>query len=405
MKRINKGNLKMIKDFILNIGASLMLVGTLNAFVYPFISKTVDADTYGLFLMIIGLLNMLGGTFGNSLNNVRLIMHTKYEEKNLSGDFNVLLVCGIGVAIILTIIGTYLFKLELFCALSIILLAIFIISRNYYSVAFRLKIDYFRNFIFNSYLSVTYVVAIMYFILNHVATDRWYVIFLVSELAGLIYLIRNISLFHEGFRITELFCETTKKYFGLIYLTFIAGMLLYFDRNFLYPLLGGEAVAIYFAATVVGKALCLLTQPISTVMLSYFAQVGFVMNRKKFWQINGMVCVTSLLSYVVTILIVDIVVSFFYPTFYDKAKEYFIIANLVPCLTVIGDMARPAVLKYSSLNTLGILQTIFLILTLSISYVSIQWNGLYGFCIGAVILALIKIFTMWGLGDYSLRKL
>ena len=400
---ISKSKLKLIKDFALNIGASLMLVGTMNALVYPYLSKTMSADSYGMFLMIIGLLNMLGGTFGNSLNNVRLIMHAEYEGKNISGDFNVLIGIGIGIGAILTIVGSSFFNIDWVYALSITVLSVLIILRNYYSVAFRLKIDYIKNFVFNSYLSISYVLVIIWFTVENITLDYWIGIFLISEIAGLIYLFRNISLFREGFHITELFQKTSKKYITIIYLTLIASMLLYFDRNFLYPLLGGEAVAVYFAATVVGKALCLLTQPISTVMLSYFAQVDFVMNRKKFWQINGAVCVTSFLSYIFTILLVDIIVSFFYPTLYIKAKEYFFIANIVPCLTVIGDMARPAVLKYSSLNTLGILQTSFLIITIGVSYVCIQWNGLYGFCIGSVLLAVMKILTMWALGDYSLR--
>lgn len=401
---ISRSKLKLIKDFALNIGASLMLVGTMNALVYPYLSKTMSADSYGMFLMIIGLLNMLGGTFGNSLNNVRLIMYAEYKEKNISGDFNVLIGIGIGIGAILTIVGSSFFNIDWVYALSITVLSVLIILRNYYSVAFRLKIDYIKNFVFNSYLSISYVLVIVWFTVENIKLNYWMGIFLISEIAGLIYLFRNISLFREGFHITELFQKTSKKYITIIYLTLIASMLLYFDRNFLYPLLGGEAVAVYFAATVVGKALCLLTQPISTVMLSYFAQVDFVMNRKKFWQINGAVCVTSFLSYIFTILLVDIIVSFFYPTLYIKAKEYFFIANIVPCLTVIGDMARPAVLKYSSLNTLGILQTSFLIITIGVSYVCIQWNGLYGFCIGSIFLAVMKILTMWVLGDYSLKK-
>ena len=54
---------KASTDFALTIGATVVLVGTLQLLVYPFLAWKLDGDRYGLFLVAIGIVNALEPSF------------------------------------------------------------------------------------------------------------------------------------------------------------------------------------------------------------------------------------------------------------------------------------------------------------------------------------------------------
>jgi hypothetical protein len=97
-------------------------------------------------------------------------------------------------------------------------------------------------------------------------------------------------------------------------------------------------------------------------------------------------------------------VKMFYPSLYDAAKPYLYLANAIPVLGVIGSMAQPSVLRYVSLNVQGVFQTVFLLLSVGISYCFVTRLGLWGFCYAAIILSCLRIGILWFLGDKVMQK-
>lgn len=396
------GYKKLSSDFGLNLISNLISVGTMQLFVYPVIASSCEPTKYGLFLTVIGLINTIGGTFGNSLNNVRLITHEEYSKSSLVGDFNILLFSALLLNVICIVAASCFFQYSIILKISFVILALFSIVRNYISVEFRLKINYVKVLFMNVVMSVGYLLGVLCYKYLYNSFDGWVLIFLISEILCFVYLYRETLLLKEPFVRTTVFFKTFHKYGNLIYTSLISSILLYFDRNLLFPLLGGAAVSTYFAATVVGKASSLVAGPMSSVLLSYYAQVDFEMTQKKFWQINKAICCAGVLTYIGTILVVDLIVSFLYPSLYLEAKKIFYIANIVPILDVIANMARPAVIRYVSLDKLSVFQTLFLSATVGISYFAITYYGLIGFCYGAIILSVIRVAVMWTLGHLVL---
>lgn len=398
---------KIGHDFLLNLLATGVFIATMQVFVYPQIAKVCSAEVYGAFLTVVGIFHTIGGTFGNSLNNVRLIENEKYYNAGVVGDFNWLL---LGSMLFVAVASIFLFQFlpgeySFLGLIGIMLLFLLVIAEQYFSVAFRLELNYKKILLMNVFFSLAYVVSTVWYVHFNNNVNNWFFIFLVGELAALVYIFRNSTLWKESFRRTKLFQSTALNYLNLIYMSFIGSVLLYFDRNFLFPLLGGEAVAVYFVSTVMGKAVGMVSGPMSGVLLSYFGQVGFRMSRKKFWLMNGSFCVVGTVSYVVCVVIGDLVVGYFYPTLYPKAREYMYVASLAPILGVIGSMARPAVLRYVDLKKLSVFNTLFLLLTVVVSYFGIQQAGLYGFCWAAVLLAFVQMMVYFILGDYAIRKM
>ena len=85
-------NKKIILDMILNIIAATIPVAVLQLIVYPITAKNIGGDEYGLMLTIYSVWIMISNSLGNVLNNVRLLWNGEYEEGEIKGDFNILLI-------------------------------------------------------------------------------------------------------------------------------------------------------------------------------------------------------------------------------------------------------------------------------------------------------------------------
>ena len=402
---IKKNNvIKISSDFILNIAASIILVATLQLFVYPKIASICDVGEYGIFLTVIGIANTLSATFGNGLNNLRLIMNEEYFKKNICGDFNIFLIFAIFINIIVSLFVCYFFKFSLLEYIIFILTVSLAIVRMYLIVSFRVNLDYSKVLLFNIFMCLSYVFATIYYIVSPLYHKYWLFIFFTTEIMSCLYLYLNTNLLSEPLVKTKLFSIALYRYINLIYLTLLGNILLYMDRNLLFPILGSTTVATFFAATVVGKAMGIITQPVASVLLSYFSQVGFNMTKKKFWSMNFAVCIVGICGYVIAIFISDSVVGYFYPSLYVDSKKYFILANLIPILGVIGSMAQPAVLRYVSLTKQSIIQTIYLLLLVLVCYYGAIEFGLVGFCYATILLSIFRIGILWFLGNRILKN-
>lgn len=53
-------------------------------------ANAFNCQEYGLLLTMMGLINTIGVSLGNLLNNTKLIQNTEYNELNIKGDYNFL---------------------------------------------------------------------------------------------------------------------------------------------------------------------------------------------------------------------------------------------------------------------------------------------------------------------------
>ncbi len=399
-------NIKIKKiglDFIFNIMAILVLTATQQLVVYPGISRICGSNEYGAILTIMGIVYTVSGTMGEGLNKLRLILNKDYFDKGLKGDFNILLIFNIILLLMLSMIDVAFFKLiskNLFIAFILVLLTTL---RLYLSVEFRLNLNYAKVLYLNFIISFAYLIVVMLYVIYRFNSHFWYMIFIIAELSGNIYLIYYTNLLKEPLVKTYMFFNTLKKYCIIMYLSFVSNIIYYLDRSIIYPLLGGEAVAVFFAATAVGKAVGLLISPMSIVLLSYLSQSDFRLDRKRYWKINILSSLLGIICYIFVIMITDFTVNIFYPSLYENAKQFFILANIIPILGGIANMSQPTVLRYASLNKQAIIQTIELFVSVSVFYFSIKNSGLNGLCMACIFLYIMRILVLWFLGDQVVR--
>lgn len=210
-KQMNIKIKKMGLDFIFNIVAILILTATQQLVVYPGISRICGSNEYGTILTIMGIVYTVAGTMGEGLNKLRLILNKDYLDKGLQGDFNILLIFNIVVLLLLSIVDVVFLKLiskEIFVVFVLTLLTIL---RLYLSVEFRLKLNYTKILVLNFIISFAYLIMVIWYVTYRFNSHFWYVIFIIAELSGNIYLIYGTALLKEPLVRTTIFFNTLKN--------------------------------------------------------------------------------------------------------------------------------------------------------------------------------------------------
>lgn len=392
---------KIITDFGYNILATIAVTAALQLIVYPYLAACFSSEIYGQLLTIMGVANVFISTLGGSLNNVRLLQKDSYHERNVTGDFSLLLVgfsaigtliFGMIIVIQFRVFGWLLFMLLLIVCIGVI--------EGYWTVAYRIVINYKAYLIYNILMSIGYLVGI--FIAKQI--NIWSIPFILGEFFALLFLIKSTSIYKEPLKITQLFPKTLKIYVILIGTNLIVNAVNYLDRFFLYPILGGEQVSIYTVSSFVGKSIGLLVTPIAGVLLSYYAQSTFKMTVKKYWTINGITLVVGGMAGIFAVFLSPWVTGILYPTLIEDARQYLWLANIASLIGALANILAPSVLKFANIFWQIIIQLAYVVIYLGMGYLLLLNYGLSGFCVATLAVNLIRMLILMLIGHISIRS-
>jgi O-antigen/teichoic acid export membrane protein len=390
-----KSKSKILIDFLYNIMGSMINVGVIQLIIYPVLANLLNSATYGLVLTVMGIVNTISSAFGNSLNNTRLIQNSKYLSKNVNGDFNVILVLVNVFGYFITLfIGIQFFEFDFTIILLISTLVVLILTKSYIIVAYRLNLNYRTNLLSNIVSSIGFLLGI-YLVYE---TAIWPLAFIIAEIFNIVFVLFTSEIHKEPFKITPLFRVTMDKYLLLIITSLLGNLLVYLDRLIIYPVLGGESVSIYTTASMFGKSLGLVMVPVAGVLLSYFAQKNFVMNRRKYWLINLFVFISSFVFFIFSYFVAPWFTGLLYPTLISQAREYILYANLAAIISAAANMIQPAVLRYAPTFWQVVKEIIYGIAYLGLGFIFLKSYGLLGFCWAAIIANIIRLVLLCVIG-------
>ena len=391
-----KSKSNILMDFFYNTVGSLISVVVVQILIYPLLAKLLNSIEFGLLLTVMGIVNTIASALGNTLNNTRLIQNTKYNESNIKGDFNLILVFANIVGYSITLfIGFQFLEYDFATILLLSFLVVLIITKSYFIVAYRIVLNYRLNLLSNIVAAAGYLIGI-YFVYK---STFWPLVFIVAEIFNIAFVLFTADLHKEPYKITPLLRETTGKYLLLIITSLLGNLLVYLDRLIIYPVLGGESVSIYTTASMFGKSLGLVMTPIAGVLLSYFAQKNFVMNRKKYWLINLLVLISSLVFFVFSYFVAPWFTGLLYPTLISQAREYILFANLAAIISVAANMIQPAVLRYAPTFWQVVKEIVYGIAYLGLGVFFLDSFGLLGFCWAAIIANIIRLILLCIIGS------
>lgn len=379
---------KIFADMLLNIFATAVPIVILQLWILPALGKEMSDAHYGLMVTIVSFFNVLPGAAGNVLNNIRLI-HAKDEKgKDETKNFNVLLMVMLVISLVSTFVISLLYDKEITLvtmSLNIVTSILFLVH-EYYIVAFRLNINYVRVIISNIFLSAGYIIGYTLFgVVGH-----WQVIYIVGYFLSIAYIMFKSTLWKEPLRISVRFKRISFDTIWLMLAGVLGRIVTYADKLLIFPILGGEIVAVYYAASVFGKVISMAISPISSVMLTYLSKLRKKNDSLFFYSLLSGAC-ACVLGYIMCLCLSRPVLELLYPQYVDKAMKYISITTGIAVMQTLISLVNPFVLRFMDIkwqvaisggNTL-----IYVALCLLMLYL---W-GLYGFCIGALFAGVLKL--------------
>lgn len=398
MKRLIRQYSSQIRNvssnFILSILATVINTIARQIVVFPLLAYRLSESDNGTFLTVIALSNVYSLVVGNTLNNIRLIEDSRYEEAKVQGDFNFLCSLYALGAVPFHLILWYLFPLQASTGISLILYGPVAVFYAYAIVHFYKKLD-FRHMLFcNIIAGAGYILGALFF----ATATSWPLIFLCGEGLGLIYVEWKTHFLQESWKKTALFVITCKKHIGLMGTSLVGNLLTYADRMLIYPILGAASVSYYTTASFLGKSASVMITPISTVLLGYFSRQGYQISRKRFMLINGF----SLGCLGIFLLGCYILGPWFtqllYPSLYDASRPYLFLANLGAVLSVAFQMAQPMILKFCAMKWNFCLWVLYALCYVAGVVLLMPEYGLYGFCVATIFASGVRLLAAYLLG-------
>ena len=396
------GKLKSISiDFIYNVLSSLILTGVSQLIVYPILAAQHSDTEYGVILTVMGVVNTLIVAFGNTLNNVRLIMATKYEAKNKTGDFNLLvLIMSLIVFLCTTIISAFFFSTPNHIVIGLAIFAVVGALKSYYCVSFRLVLNFKKILIQHVVGAAGYLIGVgLLFIVPY-----WVLPFILTECFQLVFIFKYSKLYKEPLKTTSLLKLTSTKYIILIATGFSSTLITYLDRLVIYPLLGAEAVSTYTVASYFGKSLGILMTPVAGVLLGYYAQKGFRMSSKLFWIINGITIAIGVVFMIFSSIVAPPVTNFLYSSLYTDSQSYIFAANMAATINVLCSLTQASVLKFAPTWIQIVKELAYGIVYVLCGYVLLNTYGLMGFCVAAIVANIIKLLVLYSIGSVYIGR-
>ena len=397
MKRTDSSG-KIARNTLYTIGGALVLNGVLQLLIYPQLAARLGAEQNGTMLYLMALVNTLGPSVGQALNNSRLVLRRGRSVTN--GDYSaaVFLYSLIGIA------GALLFaRSSLGGAAGALLTALLILLtdfRYYGDVEYRLSLNYRRYFLYYAVCSAGYAAG---FCLYRV-TGNWYLIFLAGEAAALLCvaatgcIFRNVTVRSASFRLVM-------ERGGLLVLSyFVTNLTLNIDRLFLKPALGGEAVSVYYAASLIGKTLVLFIAPVNTIVISYLTKDRVRITKKRFMKFAGIGLAVSAVFFALCEAVTPVFIRLFYPSLAERTQPILTVVTLSQILAMLSAYLFIVVLTFTGEIWQLILQCCHLGLVLVLISVMTKRGGLTGFSAGVLLANLARVAVVLALGVVRAEK-
>ena len=386
--QVSEKKKRVATDMLINlIGTGLPLVA-LQLIVYPIVARRIDADAYGRMQSLVSVIFLISGTLGGALSTTRLIHQYDYDEQGRIGDFSLLNLYSLGTVAIATPIVIYLYlgEVDLYELILITIISVLNYTELYFEVGLRLILNYRKIFINKLIGAIGYLIGFLIFRW----TFDWHYIFIAAYLIQTLYCIHSTNLLREPIQKTEAFGDTTRSYGNITIASAFNKSLTYFDKILLHPLLGGEAVSVYFAANIFGKLVIQVLEPITNVILSYLSKEKKV--SRSVWgltiSIGGGFCAVM---YIFCLLVSRFVLTILYPQFVDEAMKLIPISTLSLCVSSFVNIIHPLALKTIKTNRQIIISGGGLACYVILALTLYQPNGLMGCCVALLISYLVKL--------------
>jgi O-antigen/teichoic acid export membrane protein len=393
----------ILKDLMLNIIGMFFVTGILQLVVYPFLSRQVEPSNFGTILTVIGIGNALAVIFGSSLTNVKLLTQNEYVNELKFKDFKALVLKSILLIVpIMTAVSILYSKQSSVIGIILVnVITILIMLRAYMVSYYRIELNY-KLILYH--LIITGL-GYLFGILLYSVVKYWEVVFLSGEITAFIFAYKTTKYKNEEYKTSQLYKKTQNEYIQLIASSAITNVMVYIDRILINPILGAASVAIFFIASLMGKTLGLVLQPLASIILTYISKDLKIDKKKLFMYYSIVITVSGIFLYILSIVFTPTLIKLLYPQSFNDVKDYLNIANLGAIISILGSLIQPFLLKYCPLWWQPTIEILYGTIYILGGIVLMSFMQLYGFCLISVIANLIRLLGLLLVGIYYIYDL
>lgn len=375
-----------LSDMVLNmIGFGIYIVSQ-QILLLPILAKFVNDDIYSSIVLYISILNVVCNVTGGELGNVRLVRDSNYKEKNVIGDFTRILTFISPVIII--IVFPILLRLK-YSILGSVLFTITILMANirlYATCFYRLEQKYIKVILQNVFYLIGIIISLIIFRFY----KNIYLLLFIPEFISLFYALKNSDLLKMKLAKTVEMFETVKKFFQLGFVSLLTNLMNYFDKFLIYPIFGPTSVAVYYAVNSMSKIASLITNPMSSVILSWVSNSDEKKSKAKILKLTLLSNIPILL--VVTLLTIPltyIALKILYSQYINDALILILPVAITTAFGTAATLIKSVLLKYSNTNKLVFTYITYFVILAILGYTLSKTNGLVGFTIANLVAKIV----------------
>ena len=385
---------KIIMDLFFNtFGFGIYMIAQ-QIILLPIMAQVFPEAEFSKIVLYISIYAIITNVLGSELGIVRQV---KQDNIGSSSNYNRVLLQLLPLIIIVSIISLWALK---FSILEILLLTVIIILGNirlYSAAYFRVNKD-FKNVVIQNILyliGIVLGVAILY-----VAKLIWIPMLLAEVLCLIFDLIKtdlvkcNITKTEENKNIWKTF-----KNFGFI--SFLVNMTTYFDKIIIYPILGDNAVSVYYSTSSMSKILALITNPLHGVILSWLKGNDEDFKNKVTKTTLKVNIPVIILTFIIGLPITYLAVRILYPQYLESALPLLLPVSIGMAFNTVASIVKAILLKYVDSKKLVTSYIIYIIILVTAGIGMSSFAGIIGFAYATA----ISKFALWFMFMIILRNI
>lgn len=377
----------LIRDLFFNTLGFGIYIATQQILLMPIMAKIFPEEEFAKIVLYISVFAIVTNVLGSELGIVKQV---KRDEIRENSDYNRILLQLFPFIILVSIVTLCILK---FNVIEIIMLTITILlgnTRLYSAAHFRANKDFKKIVIQNVlYLIGTVLGLFITYKLKMIAIPM-----LLAEVICLIFDILNTDIIKTGVSKTQSNKEIWKTFAGFGFISFLINMTTYFDKIIIYPILGDNAVNVYYATSSMSKILSLITNPLHGVILSWLKGNDDEFKRKVTTVTLKANIPMLIITFLLSIPLTYIAVMILYPQYLEDSRKLIIPICIGVAFSTASSIVKAILMKYIESKKLVKIYVIYIIILFLGATIASYYIGITGFAY-AISLASVSLWIMF----------
>lgn len=368
----------LIRDLVFNTLGFGIYIATQQILLMPIMAKILPEEDFAKVVLYISVFAIITNVLGSELGIVKQVKKEKISEES---DYNRILLQLFPTIILIAIMILAILRFNI---LEIIMLTITIIlgnTRLYSAAHFRANKDFkkivMQNFL---YLVGTAIGLFITYKLKLIAIPM-----LLAEIMCLIFDISKTDIIKTGISKTKHNKEIWNTFAGFGFISFLINMTTYFDKIIIYPILGENAVNVYYATSSMSKILSLITNPLHGVILSWLKGNDEEFKKKATTVTLKANMPILIITFVLSLPLTYIAVIILYPQYLEDSKKLIIPICVGVAFSTAASIIKAILMKYIESKKLVKMYVIYNVILLVGATIASYYFGITGFAYATAI--------------------